>query len=255
MTFPMNGDHTTTIEGRPSAAAVTERRRLLAPEIFSFEVHAVAIHFADRLDRAAHLLPQLDQLGAASTSFVEPIRMTDPAGYTSPGIRSCVEAHVRSIQQGLEAGAEAILVLEDDVALDLDALRAHAHLIRALSLGDFDALQLGYLGAPLAGDGPMRFEPTSAPLIGSHAYVLPAHAAESWLAHLEANRTADPTDPDRCPTGPDGNLNTWSALDDVVRLVPTRSLADQFSSRSDITPKLWDRLAPKTLERMRSLRS
>lgn len=225
------------------------------------------ISMPDRLDRRDHFISENEQFLRALSGgweWLDPPRFGDEAdGFRTPAIRSCLQSHLEAAEETAGDGRH-LVIFEDDaepaVAPELlpdiwEAVRRFC--ARAGSLDHSTILQLGWVPDPAAScdlrhGGAKRFYEDvefGLPLVGSHAYVVPADSIKQWAAHLRS--IADGELGERfghitTPMGPDGALNTWPLSPHSGRRFVLRTMIyRQASFRSDITPSRTSMVADR----------
>ncbi|MFV0525347.1 MAG: glycosyltransferase family 25 protein [Acidimicrobiales bacterium] len=227
------------------------------------------INLAERVDRRRETLAEMARHATAGSidEKVEffPARTSDVAdGFSSPNLRGCFLSHLEVLRHAEAAGWERILVLEDDVEFTPQARETLTQLQPELLADDYDVAQLGYMDihghvADLDLDGP-GLVPFDGEILGAHCVAYSAHGTTRVRDHLERLLTGPRHHPLRGPMSPDGALNVLPWIDpDARRLIAVPCLANQRSSRSDITPSWIDRgpvtrVMAATLRRSTTLR-
>lgn len=79
------------------------------------------------------------------------IRPDDAAGFPSVGTRGCFLSHLGVLRQAVEAGAQAVLICEDDLDFSADALRRLPGIVRTLQSEARDIFYGGF-GDPPPGE-------------------------------------------------------------------------------------------------------
>jgi glycosyl transferase, family 25 len=210
------------------------------------------INLPERSDRRRAVARELRRLGApvdgARVRVVEAIRPDGPAGFPSTGAHGCYLSHLKVLRQAQADGVQRLLVLEDDVMFGA-AMAQSAALTARLRDGDWQLAYPGHVQA--ARPGPLRWEPTSEPLVCAHCYAVQGDALPVLIGFLEACLQRPEGHPLGGPMHFDGALSMLRAARPELRtLIASRSLAGQRSSRSDIAGPSWiDRLPAAALAR------
>jgi hypothetical protein len=211
------------------------------------------LNLPERGDRRRETVRELERHFSAESvaervEFFDAIRPEDEGPFRSRGSHGCFLS-VLEILTGAEAeGLEAVLVLQDDVRFT-SAFESHrGWLIEQVRTQHWDYLQLGYIDEAGATE---QYE-SAAPIlvdfdgevIGAHCIGFRATVIPSMLEHLHAVMNGEPGDDLRGPMSVDGAFNTFKWCHPTARrLLPVPNMADQRSSRSDITPRRHDQIS------------
>lgn len=199
------------------------------------------INLPERADRRRAVTRELQRQGVRvdgdRVRFVDGIRPDAPGDFPSTGARGCFLSHLKVLRQARADGVRRLLVLEDDVMFT-------ATLAGAGSLGAAlaaDGWHLAYPGHALPPrPGPLRWEPSAAPLVCAHCYAVHGDALDAVIGYLEACLGRPAGHPLGGAMHYDGALTMLrQARPDLVTLLASRSLAGQRSSRSDIIGPSW----------------
>jgi hypothetical protein len=210
------------------------------------------INLPERSDRRRQVTRELRRQGVAvdghRVRFVEAIRPDAAAGFPSIGARGCFLSHLKTLRQARAEGVQRLLVLEDDVMFNA-ALRDAGRLGAALREDGWHLAYPGHVQPALP--GPLRWEPSAAPLVCAHCYAVNGPALGVVIAWLEACLARPAGHPDGGAMHVDGALTMLRrARPDLKTLLASRSVAGQRSSRSDIIGPSWiDRLPIATFVR------
>jgi len=203
------------------------------------------ISLPTRTDRRRRIQSEFASLGCSipslSVNFFDAIRPSAPEGFPSIGARGCFLSHLGVLKEGLEAGAERILVLEDDVLLE--GATRDARWAREMILGDgWDVIYLGHLLDGLgksAREGAI-WKRCSAPVQTTHGYAVKRSAAVLLVNYLEGILTRQPGDPAGGPMHVDGAISRFRADTSTVKTwIAVPPVVNQSSSRSDIAANRW----------------
>jgi glycosyl transferase, family 25 len=221
-------------------------------ELLDFFDRTYVINLPERRDRRRETLQELDRHFssvsiAEKVEFFEAIRPDDEGPFRSRGSHGCFLS-VLEIMSGASAeGLDAVLILQDDIRFT-SAFEAHRDWLNdQVRTQHWDYLQLGYIDEA----GATKHYESAAPsmvdfdgeVIGAHCIGFRAAVIPSMLEHLHAVRNGEPGDHLRGPMSVDGAFNTFKWCHPTTRrLLPVPNMADQRSSRSDITPRRHDRI-------------
>jgi hypothetical protein len=199
------------------------------------------INLPERTDRRRAVTRELRRQGMAvdgeRVRFVAGIRPDGPAAFPSTGARGCFLSHLTVLRQARADGVQRLLVLEDDVMFGA-ALAQAGPLGAALATDHWHLAYPGHSQPPLP--GPLRWQPTDAPLVCAHCYAVHGDALQTVIDHLEACLTRRSGHPLGSPMHYDGALTVLRAAQPaLVTLLASQSVAGQRSSRSDIIGPSW----------------
>jgi len=228
-------------------------RTVMLPTFFD---RAYLINLPERTDRLRSAQRELARLGwplgPEGVRLFSALRYTDRAGFPSAGTRGCYESHRACLQLAHREGARNVLMIEDDIFFSTNLPRLLPTIISRLERNDWDFFYLGYV--PYGGISPLpdtnglksksdlsvnRYDGA---LITCHCYVINGRTLPRLLAHLDRLRVGLEGDQDAGPMPIDGAYNIFRRDPDVVTLVTDPMLAFQRPSRSDISPKGFDRV-------------
>ena len=203
------------------------------------------INLADRTDRRREMTAQLALIGLADDPLVQffpAVRPADPGNFGSLGERGCFLSHLGALKDAVANGHRSILILEDDVDWTPAALARNARL-DALRETDWAFLHGGRGHDHAAADGAILLEPIrpERELLLGHFIGLRGAVIGQIVDYLEAMLQRPKGSPDGGPMHVDGAYSWFRrAHPDVAAYVCTPSVAQQRSSRSDISvPTGW----------------
>ncbi|MET0250751.1 MAG: glycosyltransferase family 25 protein [Novosphingobium sp.] len=202
--------------------------------------HIRIINLPSRTDRRREISAELARLGLApdgkQIAFHRACRPDEPGGFSSVGARGCFLSHLAVLEQALEAGAETVLILEDDLDFVADIEHRLPATLARLSQQNWDVFYGGHAVAPgmVAPDGLLRADPAMA-VCTLHFVALSRRAVSIAVPFLKAMLSRPEGDPQGGPMHVDGaycwmraahpQLETWLAIPE---------LGFQRSSRTDI---------------------
>lgn len=203
------------------------------------------INLVDRTDRRREMTAQLALIGLEDdplVAFFPAERPADPGDFGSLGERGCFLSHLGVLKDAVAAGHGSILILEDDVDWTPAALARNARL-DALRDTEWAFLHGGRGHDQAAADGAIllvRLAPGQELLLG-HFIGLRGGVIGSMVEYLEAMLQRPKGSPEGGPMHVDGAYSWFRrAHPDVAAYVCTPSVAQQRSSRSDISvPTGW----------------
>jgi glycosyl transferase, family 25 len=126
---------------------------------------------ADRPERAAHLVEELERTGLPAHLHVS-TRPPDPGGFASTGVRGCFESHLACLRLARDEQVKVAVMVEDDAVVTRRIGRLLPAIDEELAEHDWTMVYLGYLGS----QSPVSHEPLRR--ISPHIA-----AAENWEVH------------------------------------------------------------------------
>lgn len=174
----------------------------------------------------------LEKLGV---EIFDGLSFDDAAGFPSKGVRGCFTSHMTLMQQCAVSG-KPMLVLEDDVDFNFDRIAAFHKQVPDLQAADWDIVYLGYIVPET--QGAIRLEAFDGGTIGGHFYGVTPEFARAAGDYMQSCTTRPPGDPIGGPMYRDGAFTMFRRQHpEFVTKLAMPSLGGQFSSRSDLTPK------------------
>jgi len=205
-----------------------------------------AINLPERVDRRKALMSELDlQKFRPRTRRLEVfpgVRPESPEGFPNRGVRGCFLSHLGVLRQALEQQLESVLVLEDDVTFDPVFRERTGMIERELREQSWGFVYLGHQLnlEPVSGH---CLIPVSGDIITAHCYGVHGSVLPELVRFLESVPQRPPGHPDGGPMFPDGALSFFRAKHpEIVTLAAAPSMAFQRASRSDLTPRWFDRI-------------
>jgi GR25 family glycosyltransferase involved in LPS biosynthesis len=212
--------------------------------------NAYLINLPDRRDRLRAAEKELSRIGwpigSGGVSLFSATRFSDAAGFSSPSVRGAFHSHSECLKAGLRQSRDVVL-LEDDVTFAScfrEILPALASELESLS---WDFCYLGHEHTGNVERASSRTKhvsliPYAGEIIGLHFCMVNHRILPRLVNHLDRVAIGSPGDNDYGPMPVDGALNTFRRTNaDVCTLIADPKLGWQRPSRSDITPKLFDR--------------
>jgi glycosyl transferase family 25 len=205
----------------------------------------VVINLPERTDRRAAMVEELTRVGiypSPKVAFLDAIKPNDGGTFVSRGTHGCFLSHLSALKDARDRGLKSVLVMEDDLTFSPRYRVDEERLVAELQREAWGIVFLGNLLHPLL-DEPNRLEPLSGPLVGCHFYAVHAAAFEELIDYLTlvAERPAGHPDGGGVPV--DGAISMFRERHPEVRaLIALPNLGGQRSTRSDITPRWFDRV-------------
>lgn len=205
---------------------------------------AFVINLPERRDRRAQVEVALARAGMplqpGRVDIFAGVRPTEAAGFPSAGVRGCFLSHLGALRLALSLGLPRVLVFEDDVEPSPLLRACAAELVRGLRERPWGMF---YLGHSLTLAGPRRLVEHRGPLVLCHAYAVEGAVLPRLVPFMEALLTRPAGSPEGGPMFPDGAFNLFRQRNpDVTTLLAAPSLARQRPSRSDLSPRWFDRV-------------
>jgi glycosyl transferase, family 25 len=220
-----------------------------------------AINLPEREDRRRALTIELEsQNFRPETRRLEifaGVRPDSAEGFPNRGVRGCFLSHLGVLRRAMEERLESVLVLEDDVTFS-PVLRERSGMIeRELREQPWGFAYLGHQLElqPVPG---RCLIPYTGDIVLAHCYGVRGSVLPKLVEFLESVPKRPAGHPDGGPMFPDGALSFFRARHpEIVTLAAAPGLAFQRSSRSDLTPRWFDRIPGlrETAGLLRSLRS
>jgi GR25 family glycosyltransferase involved in LPS biosynthesis len=203
----------------------------------------------DRLKAATRELANVGwTLGAGGVQLYPAQKLTERAGFPSPEIRGCFQSHLDCIRMAHLQGKKSLLMIEDDFALTSTIGALTPSIISQLEAKRWDFFYLGheYTGPiPSANSQTteVKLVPFGAEIRTTHCYAINGRIFSRLLEHLERVAAGVEGDQEFGPMPIDGAFNIFRRINsDVQTLIAQPKICWQLSSRSDITPRSFDRI-------------
>jgi len=198
------------------------------------------INLPERTDRKAAVLEELARIGFENLgprlSFFEARRPpSEPSAAAAARPNGALISHREAIREALAAGANSLLVLEDDIFFRSSSEGDLNRIVDAVAAQAWDVIYFGYLeptekqlsGAPLS--------PWSGRVIGGHFCGMNRHFMEQILEFMDGFGFPGADGVVVNPTHRDGAFNLFVERNpDVKRFLAVPNLAIQRSSRTDL---------------------
>lgn len=189
----------------------------------------------------------LEKLGV---EIFDGLSFDDANGFPSKGVRGCFTSHM-TLMQECAASGKSMLVLEDDIDFEFHRIVVFNKAVPDLQKADWDLVYLGYLVPET--HGPVRLEAYGGGTIGGHFYGVTPEFARAVGDYMQSCTTRPPGDPIGGPMYRDGAFSMFRQRHpELTTKLAIPPLGGQFSSRSDLTPKNYQRwpLVRPLLDRM-----
>ena len=205
----------------------------------------------DRLDRIRHELTNLGSAtGDGDLQVFPAYRFSDRAGFSSAGARGCFLSHLQCLRLARAEKRRSVLILEDDVAFSSALPRLTPALVAQLDSLDWDIVFFGHFGTgdipdarPNTAPDDLKLVPWTGEIQGMHFYAVNGRIFRQLIEDIERHIHGVEGDQEYGPMPVDGAFNIFRRNNPRVRtLIVQPKLGWQASSRSDITPRIFDKI-------------
>jgi glycosyl transferase family 25 len=203
--------------------------------------HCIIINLATRPDRRELMAEVLAGAGwpADRIVWLPGIDPRTSGSFLSPGIRGCHLSHIAALNYAQNRGWDPAMILEDDCVFRPGFV---AVMEMALARDDWSICYLGHVREELVSEKPLWVCAPDERFRQAHCYLVRSRELRPLCEYLEGQHLRTEEDPLGGPMHLDAGLNWYRRLHSVPTLVATPPVAVQRSSRSDITPRVWDRV-------------
>jgi len=178
----------------------------------------------------------LEKLGV---EIFDGLAFDDANGFPSKGVRGCFTSHM-TLMQECAASGKSMLVMEDDIHFEFDRITALRKAVPDLQKAEWDLVYLGYIDP--ATSGTPRLEHYEGGTIGGHFYGVTPEFARAVGDYMQSCTMRPRGDPEGGPMYRDGAFTMFRQRHpELTTKLAIPSLGGQFSSRSDLTPKNYQR--------------
>lgn len=203
--------------------------------------HVRVISLRERTDRQREVLEEFAAVGVDTArhrlEFYLADRPVSQGGFPTLGARGCFTSHREVLRQAIAAGAQSVLVFEDDVFLRRTSAVAIDALVMAMNSTLWDIIYFGYLKPEsVSPAGPLTA--WQGLTIGGHFYGIRGTYMRGMVRFMDACEQRPPGDPAGGPMFRDGAFNFYAAHHpELRRFLASPNLAGQRSSRTDLHPQ------------------
>jgi len=207
------------------------------PTFLDFFDQVRIINLTSRADRRQETESEFSAQGFPSPSargqFFPAIAPVDAAGFPNRGVRGCYLSHLAILREARNAGANRVLVLEDDIAFSRDIAHWGSQAVALLADRAWD---IAYFGHALPNTlGNPHWAAVDQPMLLAHCYAVNGKTLNKLVAFLEAILMRPPGHPDGGPMHYDGALNTFIQQNpDIEAVYFSKNLGYQRPSRTDL---------------------
>ncbi|MCE9534020.1 MAG: glycosyltransferase family 25 protein [Planctomycetes bacterium] len=204
------------------------------------------INLPERTDRRTEMLKELEKASLTPEpgriEFFPAVRVSEAAGFTNRGVHGCFLSHLGVLKQARDAGLANVLVLEDDAEIASRFREDEESLVEFLRTNDWGFVYFGHaLETPADRTTTLKRYYDGVSL--AHFYAVNGKYLDRLVRFLETVLTRPAGDPDGGPMDVDGAFHFFQMRNpDVPCHVASPNLATQRSSRSDLSPKWFDKI-------------
>lgn len=215
-------------------------------QITDFFERVHVINLPERTDRRQQIERELAQAGMPlkpqQVELFAAIRPDHAADFPSIGARGCFMSHLAVLRQARHDRLANVLILEDDLAIAPQFRTQQGQLIQQLQATPWAFVYFGH-GKKFPAASTASLQPFSGLLTLAHFYGVNSPIFDLLINFLEAILRRPAGHPEGGPMHVDGAFSTFRLrYPNVPTLIANPSLGWQRSSRSDISPKWFDRL-------------
>ena len=215
------------------------------------------VSLAEREDRRREVAAEFERIGEAidgrRTRYFIAQRPKELHDFPNLGAHGCFMSHLTILREAAEAGAERLLVLEDDVRFSKEFRQRDAELSEALSGQRWDVFYGGFqldqrraasISAASASEAGLQIADPGMLIMQTHCVGLAGPVIPRVVSYLEAMLQRPTGDPEGGPMHVDGTYSWFRKAHPEIRtLFASPPIALQRSSKSDIYENTWiDRL-------------
>ena len=204
------------------------------------------INLSDRGDRRREAEQEFMRVGIKipndKVRFYTATRPTDKAGFKDIGTRGCFISHRNILALASRDRLRNVLVFEDDVSFRDVGAAFEQKLITKLSHEDWDIAYFGYLSPEdSALTGPLiRW---TSDILGAHFFAVNGRFIGTMLQYMNECESRPAGHPYGGPMPADGAYNqVRHVIPNIKLFLSVPNLAYQRSSRTDIFPRVFDRI-------------
>lgn len=213
------------------------------------------INLAEREDRLVSTRRELKRIGSTlgerGVQIHQARKFSDAGNFPNVGSRGAFHSHWECINRAIAVHARDVLILEDDIGFTSSLPRLFPDLSNWMKSTNWDIVYFGHLQTGPIPDAKknitfkeIKFEEWRQDVQGLHFYAVKDRILSRVSEHLEMVSKGSKGDQEYGPMPVDGALNIFRRHNQDVRtFIVSPKLGWQLSSKSDITPKIFDHLA------------
>jgi glycosyl transferase, family 25 len=221
----------------------------------------IILNLPSRSDRRKELRRELVRVGwdpdDPRITWFPAIDTRTAAGYPSAGSRGCFLSHIAALNLARNAGNRRVLILEDDCDFAADFAERQAQFADWLASSQWGIAYLGHAEAVSGHPRLATWHPETRVML-THCYAVAGDVLLRLPRYLEAITLRARSSPDGGPMSIDAGFSWFRRYNpDVVTVLAVPSLAQQRRSRSDLSPRWFDKVPglAGTVAIARSIRS
>jgi glycosyl transferase family 25 len=204
------------------------------------------INAAHRTDRREEMCRALHRVGwdpdGPKVTWFPAIDPKTAVGFPSPGSRGCFLSHIAVLNIARGAGYQRMLVLEDDCEFTPDFSDRQSEMAGLLESTPWAIAYLGHVESVSGPPGLVQWSSDVSVRL-THCYAIAGNVLPRLSAYLEAMTLRARGSREGGPMSPDGAFSWFRRHNpDVLTVLAAPTLAYQRSSRSDLTPRWFDRV-------------
>lgn len=206
-----------------------------------------AINLRERRDRLVALLEELETLDlrpARGRMEIFPGVRPESAGeFPNRGVRGCFLSHASVLRLARDERLTSVLVLEDDVAFAPLLKERLPRIDCQLREQEWGFVYLGHRLSLASEEEPGSLVRFDGEIVTAHCYAVHGSVLPALVEFMDEIPKRPAGHPDGGPMFPDGALSFFRLRHpEIITLVACPSLASQRSSRSDLTPRWFDKV-------------
>jgi glycosyl transferase, family 25 len=199
-------------------------------------------------DRVKLIINEVKKLSLPESfvHFSPGLLFDEPQQFPSNGVRGCVMTFRAIFEDALKRSYKSILVLQDDCALSSEFFSKESRICSELSQSPWDFAYIGHGMSPLAQTESMdlfQYAPADQIVMLTHCCGYSCRAMSALCTAIDDSLSRLAGDSAGGPMYFDGYVNRVRKLRPELKVLKAaRSFAGQYSSRSHLTPRPWDKI-------------
>jgi hypothetical protein len=204
------------------------------------------INLPERTDRRRRIVRELDRAGLplerGKVEIFPAVRPSSAAGFPNIGHRGCFLTHCNILKRAEAEGLRNVLIIEDDLSISPRFAAEAADLVKILETTAWGFTYFGHVER-VEGSNPAALRSHVGPLLTTHFVAVHGSIFARFVAFMELVQQRPAGHPGGGPMPIDGAYSTFRRQNpDVLTLLASPNLGWQRSSRSDLSPKWFDRI-------------
>ena len=210
---------------------------------FFGEIHV--LNLLIRTDRKEEMRNQFRSIGVDDSlaHWFGAVKPTEAAGFPSPGYRGNFESHLAVLDIAVSRGLDRVVIMEDDLDFESHFHSAIAKVTSQMATVDWDMFYGGAMvrqTVPFS-DSLRGIEPAE-PVMLDHFVAFNGSAIRLARDYLQAQLGRPTGDPLGGPMAVDGSYSWLRREHRLKTFIAEPQLGYQRSTRSDLSPKWFDRV-------------